>query len=595
MKKLLYIIIGLTMCATYSCQDMYDMSSDRMIYDPQLDQKTDSMFYTLGILRSMQQAIDQYVLVNEMRGDLTEVSSATETALRELSAFNVSENNPYDSAYVYYRIINNCNYYIAHRDTTLATGNRHVAMMEFAEAKAVRAWAYLQLAKTYGSVPFYTNPVLNIADVETAANMPRKDIKGICEALAPDLEQYAGYTVPDYGTFDAGNSNLGQAKTITTALTMLPVDVVLGDLYLESQQYRLAAKHYAAYLLQNKLAAVNYAASPFYYPNMQDLPKDFQYTQSLNSFTASFSMNYPTGLVTYVPMATNRLNGVITSLPKLFGYDFYATDAYSAYTSSQIVPSIAYKNLCTSQSYYYRPSTATTGNNVVSQVEIGDMRYFNTCQSFTVNNVAADTATTYQIMTKYNGANVPLYRVSGIYLKLAEALNRMEYPDAAFAILKDGLNSTLTNDTTYLSSATKQLLESAEFAFLTEANAATFAESEGIHAHGCGYTETMFSPYKMKDIVGAKMQEIANTFGVTVGTTKNDTINAVEDLICDEYAMELAFEGSRFGDLCRLARNKNNAGTYGSNFGSMWLARKLAHKNVAVDLTNEQNWYLPFK
>ena len=69
-------------------------------------------------------------------------------------------------------------------------------------------------------------------------------------------------------------------------------------------------------------------------------------------------------------------------------------------------------------------------------------------------------------------------------------------------------------------------------------------------------------------------------------------INVMEDLICDEYALELAFEGHRFGDLCRLARHKNAAGTYGSDFGNRWLAQKLAKKNPVVDLTNPQNWYL---
>ena len=91
------------------------------------------------------------------------------------------------------------------------------------------------------------------------------------------------------------------------------------------------------------------------------------------------------------------------------------------------------------------------------------------------------------------------------------------------------------------------------------------------------------------------MKELAAVYGVNVGTTRQDTINAVEDLICDEYALELAFEGNRFYDLCRLARHKNQAALYGSNFGSLWLARKLAYKHPMKDLTDPKNWYLPFK
>ena len=91
------------------------------------------------------------------------------------------------------------------------------------------------------------------------------------------------------------------------------------------------------------------------------------------------------------------------------------------------------------------------------------------------------------------------------------------------------------------------------------------------------------------------MKNIAVTYGITVGNTPQDTINAVEDLLCDEYALEFAFEGSRFFDLCRLARHKNaeSPASYGAKFGSKWLASKLAFK--ASGLEDESKWYLPFK
>ena len=130
--------------------------------------------------------------------------------------------------------------------------------------------------------------------------------------------------------------------------------------------------------------------------------------------------------------------------------------------------------------------------------------------------------------------------------------------------------------------------------FFSTENIELFSESYGIHSYGSGYTRGAFSPYQFDAIVGNKLFEIAFTENVVVGTTKNDTINAVEDLICDEYALEAAFEGNRFGDLCRLARHKNESGLYGSNFGSLWLKRKLEYKRPVVDLSDPNNWYLPF-
>ena len=199
-------------------------------------------------------------------------------------------------------------------------------------------------------------------------------------------------------------------------------------------------------------------------------------------------------------------------------------------------------------------------------------------------------------MRKYNYANIILYRGTTIYLHLAEALNRMGHYDLAFAILKDGIDRQLLS-TTYLSDDSKQLLKTT-YPFLSSENISIFdapagsastKAAYGIHKHGCGYTNGNFSPYQLAPVIGSKLAELhpgATTF------TRNDSIDAMEDLLCDEYAMEFAFEGSRFSDLCRLARHKNaaSAGT-----GSQWLANKLAFKNPAIDLTDEQNWYLPLK
>jgi hypothetical protein len=66
----------------------------------------------------------------------------------------------------------------------------------------------------------------------------------------------------------------------------------------------------------------------------------------------------------------------------------------------------------------------------------------------------------------------------------------------------------------------------------------------------------------------------------------------MEDLLCDEYAMEFAFEGTRFSDLRRLALHKNRAGIYGGGFGDKWLSRKLEHNAPGI---TTQNCYLPYK
>ena len=604
-----------------SCQDMFETDSDRQIFDPALDQKTDSMFYTLGILRSLQQAADQYVMQGEMRGDLVATNQYTETDLRQLANFSATTANKYDSAYVYYRIINNCNYYIAHRDTSLRTGSRQVALLEYAEALAVRAWTYMQLAKIYGSVPFFTHPLVSIGDANSQQDF--KDLQGICDALAPELIRFSGTPVPNYGSVSAGvlnssDSENPQEKYIESQRAMLPVDLVLGDLFLETHQYEQAAKYYFNYLRTNNLESDTpgwpilqaYIDIDSYLTRILDdkIPSAMSFTiENGFSWSSIFSVTGTNDIISYIPLAANTLRGTVTELPRYFGYDFYSTTGGSASSNEryllerQIDASPSYVAMSDAQEYYYTPTAGGGGATVVRTAEFGDLRRYIAMRQVAKNDSA------FAVMIKFTSANVPIYRTATVYLRMAEALNRMGYPDAAFAILKDGIKRDIAayvqhGDSTdldahrYIRQETFQLLQTT-IPFLSPEYMQMFEDNWGIHSRGCYYTQGGFSPYQYETEIGKKLEALNSQFSILNSQpTMADTINAMEDIICDEMALELAFEGNRFGDLTRLARHKNHAAYNGmSNFGSKWLADKLAYKRPVVDLTDEKNWYLPLK
>ena len=611
-------LAGLLCCgsaaALTACEDMFETDSDRQIFDPALDQKTDSMFYTLGILKGLQQLADQYVMTGEMRGDLTATNSYTETDLRRLADFTADATNKYDSAYLYYRVINNCNYFIAHRDTSLRTGSRMVAIPEYAEALAVRAWAYMQLAKNYGEVPFYTTPLVSIGEADSQHEM--KDMQGICDALAPEMMKFSGTPVPTYGSVSAGvlnssDSDNPQEKNVESNLAMLPIDVVLGDLFLETHQYEQAARYYFNYLRTTNCvleqAYVDLSESWLRILLKDKMPSSFNMTVSGFEWSRIFAINSNYDIVTYIPMAANMLRGCVTELPHYFGYDFYSTTGGAASSTArylverQIDASDAYLALSNSQEYYYTPTSAAGGSTVVRTAELGDLRRYHTVYPVLKND------SSFSVMRKFNSANIPIYRVATVYLRLAEAINRMGYPDAAFAILKDGINDDLLTYVKtgeeeddleagrYINPETATMLQTT-IPFLSAENVQTFEENWGIHSRGTYFTRGAFSPYQFNTIVGRKLEELNAQSSVFNGQwTKADTIDAVEDIICDEMALELAFEGSRFGDLTRIARHKNRAGLRGGDYGSRWLANKLAYKHPAVSLLEERNWYLPMK
>ena len=608
-----FVICHLSFSAALtSCSDMLETDSDRQLFEPELNQKTDSVFYAMGIMQAMQQLADQYMFQGELRGDLVDVTEYTNSNLRQLANFSATAANKYDSAYVFYRVINNCNYYIAHRDTTLRTGATLVAIPEYVAVKAMRAWAYMQMARVYGKVKFYTEPLTKISQIDNN-DFPELDMAGIVSALAPDLEQYTGYSTPTYG-------NVTPSTGVSPQYFFIPVDVVLGDMYLEVNDYSNAARHYVTYLTQvvnpgrcHTAFMQSFFSSGRRYRQIMDLiPSDFAGTMESGVYI-SWSNIFSTmsDIIAYIPMAANNQQGTTTSIPLAYGYDRYSTSlsGNARYVDNiQIVPSDSFMNLTHRQDFYYISSLSTAVKTIVNSSKIGDTRFSGVMRE----DEDTETNTTTTWITKNNNGRIILYRNSTVLLRLAEAFNRLGMFDAAFAILKDGINNFLVGTGAdgdpkplYMRESTQEALKTT-YPLLSEENIARFSEPYsyfGVHMHGSGavrdYTGTVYLPglsaYQLDTIAGVKMKEIADQYAVAVGTTAADTINAIEDLICDEYALECAFEGNRFYDLCRIARHKNADATYGGNFGGRWLATKLAFKQAAVDLSDEKNWYLPFK
>lgn len=650
MKKIMIAIAAVMgLGSLFSCSDMLETESTQRLFDPSLDQKTDSMYYAFGVLQALQGVADQYYMQGEMRGDLVKViPNLTDKNLQELANFSATTTNKYDSAYQYYRVINNCNYYIAHRDTTLLTGSTLVAKNEYVAIKAIRAWAYLQLVRNYGSVPFVTEPLTSISQIEST-DFPMLDINGIVSDLAPDLAQYTGTPCPDHGDFAIGSTNWGSSMTISSDLFYIPVDVILGDLYLENNDYANAVKYYVNFLTQvstENTRVPRYVATPSFIGFNSIPPENYGGCHFVGSITYGYSniFGMTSGVydnISFIQMPMNKLQGITTMLPSYYGYDFYASTEKELFNPDniQLNPADSYIELVDTTSFYY---SIAGGNGAVGSAQIGDMRFDNYARTMTMSEDEE-----YTFIQKCILARVFLYRTATVWLHLAEALNRLGHPDLAFAILKDGLSDAVIdyavmredeNETLgYITEDSKKLITET-YPLLSTANIAKFpkASSLGIHARGCGMTADYdandnytpgLTPYQLGRIAGYKLNYLKNKFPEVAGKidiaaleengylskviegkplpeseteinytlSKADVINAVEDLLCDEYALEFAFEGTRYYDLMRLARHKNADLHYGANFGGIWLKDKLKDKNPKKDLSNIDNWYLPFK
>ena len=324
---------------------------------------------------------------------------------------------------------------------------------------------------------------------------------------------------------------------------------------------------------------------------------------------------------------------------------------------AQIVPSNSYTALNKAQMYV---SWNDQGTIRTYYEEAGDARMKYSTEEFTREG------NTYTLSSKAARGysfyySIPIYRKTLVWLRLAEAINRAGYPHIAFAILKDGLNGdnwpemttaevpvyetdeegnplldneeniiyvtdiegNIVTDTIdvprYDNYGAMNYVPQSEFEnFFLDFSDQMWLTNYGIHARGCGFgpiieSNTTNGRSIKTNITGDFDDEYYNWAPIMTaqgvdpesGST-DDFINAIENVICDELALELAFEGYRYSDLVRMANHKNASGYDGTE----WLASKIASRNAREasedgtiseiprdeelysKLKNQNTWYL---
>ena len=556
MKKI-YQIVVVTCLAVGGCfSSCSETDSDFVAFveDDQLNSPNDTVYSLMGIVNKLQAVADRTILLGELRGDLTALTDHALLDLQDVANFTVAPGNAYNNARDYYGIIQNCNYFLAHADTALTKRGVKVFEKEYAVVKAYRAWTYLQLAINYGSVPFFTEPILAEKDADPAKYV-HYDVKQIANYFIDDLAPCVDVDFPDYGSVGGVNSRR----------FYIPVRVLLGDLCLWAERYGEAARYYHDYLTrQGNVHPTGKAAVRW---------MSYEFDTMEDNYAAQFSSSEE--VLTILPMETEEYDGIVSRLR-----DVFTSTADNNYYY-QATHSVAYDELSRQQRYVLvyndpvsqLPDTVSPPEAMVYQNESqrGDLRQQSIYTLRSQASASTAQSSVRQMCYKYPSTHVNLYRLQHVYLRYAEALNRAGYPESAFAVLKYGLNKY--NIERYISererTAAGDLLAFSEYTFLRE-------NTMGIHSRGAGNAEA--------DV----------TYMIPELASHADSILYVEDKICDEMALETAAEGLRYYDLMRLSLHRNDP-TY--------LAGKVARRNGAANydaalfslLSDQKNWYLPIE
>ena len=448
--------------ATTSCEDMLTPEMDRTVEN---FTGRDTVNFYLGILSNVQEMIENNVILGEVRGDLCETTDYVSDTISAVANFIPTEDgeNGLLNRAAYYKVINQCNFYLARVDTMAQKNNIYYMRKEYAQVQAIRAWTYMQLVQNYGTVPFITRPVES-AGTGWETNSPEGTVNAdnlLDKLLENNLMRAYEYErtlgLPNYGTFKTG------AVDIPHKLTLFPTALVLGDLYLlrgaSTSDYERAAAFYYDYLEDAGAITNGNAGFRVYYNG-----EDKTYTPNENGDWVMPTLNYNGDLITLVPSAANASIGkTLTRVAQIYGFDPHSstssTDQGDAgialsgqisvqvnYKNRQIAPTPSYINLCKNQIYALQVSET----KIEYPANLGDCRIDGTIkymredgqrrafiQKFCPRAMSSESYLS-GFTFRYN---MPVYRKRQIYLRFAEAINRAGFPRHAFAILRNGLQA----------------------------------------------------------------------------------------------------------------------------------------------------------
>ena len=145
----------------------------------------------VGVYGKFMKLAKPYMILNELRGDLMDITNNADLNLRQVSEHTATVNNPYTDPQPFYDVIVNCNDVLDNFKKMYAASKLKEAEFNqrYSDVGAIRSWVYLQLGIHYGTIPYVTNPILQVQDLKDNSNFPRLTLPVLIDSLVAFTER----------------------------------------------------------------------------------------------------------------------------------------------------------------------------------------------------------------------------------------------------------------------------------------------------------------------------------------------------------------------------------------------------------------------
>ncbi|RQO73692.1 RagB/SusD family protein [Pedobacter sp. KBW01] len=573
-KVIAFLAVALLAAGSWSCKKITDEAPEATLdITNAYRNSTDADAAVIGIYGQFLGLEKTYILQNELRGDLVDVTTNADPYLKQLANHTNTKDNPYTDPRPYYKVILNCN--DALKNFKLMVDDHRMSVDDYnkhySDIGALRSWIYLQLGIQYGDVPYITEPVENVEDIKNLSTYPRIPFDQLLTKLIDFTEKLPYKEVYAY---PSGNPLVITIDGNNTQKIFICKPFVLGDLYLWNNNYVKAAENYIKIMeIENNNSNINFSFNAYkigYYLSSDYTDQSVRYLRAQDENTLLTEQGWKT-----IFSAPNTAN--VWNMEFLWGIPY----------SANFKPGNPMIEFCSPVygKYLIKPSKAAIDNWSAQRQYSGipyDAR----------GRLSYETTASGPAITKLTDNIIPItnlnkagkwgiYRAALLHLRYSEAANRDGKGKLGWALLNIGVANTFYTGTR------------------TAAGSPSPVSFEEINSMQTPYAAPYYLDARNNNDYKSPWYRntgIRNRAGVTAldVSFQNDVVG-LEGKLIDEAALELAFEGNRWPDLVRVARRQNNPAFLAERVYQKLL--KAGDPNASATrakLMTPANWYLPF-